>query len=453
MFRVCVMVLLTICSPVAVRAMNCNQAMAAAVSFVQLPGEPFTSIASRDGCWLFTSLTHSLIGTAPGVAVLSRHDGRIALERVAPLSGLPSGMTLTHDGQLLIVTSVLNVAFVDVARLTARDANPVRGYYADKGPQAGQVYTAVTPDDRHLLVSNEWTKSISVFDLAQIRATNFANIAPIGTIAIGGAPVGLALSNDGRHLFAAIESMDAAGWPVRCSPEQRSTAVPNHAEGAIVVIDINLAITKPETAIVNTVKAGCSPVRVVAAPGGRVFVTARGSDALLMFDEEQLTGSFGMDFLIPHVAVGPAPVGVNLIADGHQIVVANSNRFSGGSVGQSLWVIDTSKVDGSGWKLGMIQAKEFPREINSTSDGRTLLITNAMGHALEVVDLVRSPWLQAAPEAAQSNGAASASPANQKGGSNLLGRFRMDPRPFTAVCKRKARDDSEYQRCRKNRLA
>jgi hypothetical protein len=144
--------------------------------------------------------------------------------------------------------------------------------------------------------------------------------------------------------------------------------------------------------------------------------------------------------------------GVNLIADGHQVVVANSNRFSGGSVGQSLWVIDTSKVDGSGWKLGVIQAKDFPREINSTSDGRTLLITNAMGHVLEVVDLVRSPWLQAAPEAAQSSGAASAAPATQ-GGSNLLGRFRMDPRPLTVVCKRKARDDTEYQHCRKNRLA
>ena len=43
----------------AVRAQQCNAPMKEAVSFVPLPGHPFSTVSSPDGCWLFVSVASS----------------------------------------------------------------------------------------------------------------------------------------------------------------------------------------------------------------------------------------------------------------------------------------------------------------------------------------------------------------------------------------------------------
>src|SRR5919201_5253568 len=71
-------------------ASQCNAAMGAPVSYVQLPGHPFSTVSSPDGCWLFVSLTSSNPKSANGVAVLSRNRGQIALKRVFPVETEPT---------------------------------------------------------------------------------------------------------------------------------------------------------------------------------------------------------------------------------------------------------------------------------------------------------------------------------------------------------------------------
>ena len=74
-----------------------------------------------------------------------------------------------------------------------------------------------------------------------------------------------------------------------------------HAEGAIFVFDANRVRTELAKATVAHVAAGCKPVRLwMQENGKRFFVTARGSDQLLVFDTQKLAR-------IREITVGSAP--------------------------------------------------------------------------------------------------------------------------------------------------
>src|SRR5437660_7092970 len=135
-------------------ASQCNAAMSAPVSYVQLPGHPFSTIPSPDGCWLFVSLTSSNPKSTNGVALLSRGRGQIALKRVFPVEAEPTGMTITHDGKLLVVADGDYVVFMDTAQMIAGRDDPVLGYIKD-GNFPGSVYVNTTADDKFLFVSDE----------------------------------------------------------------------------------------------------------------------------------------------------------------------------------------------------------------------------------------------------------------------------------------------------------
>ncbi|HWW74018.1 MAG TPA: hypothetical protein VNZ44_01405, partial [Pyrinomonadaceae bacterium] len=109
-------------------APQCNEPMSAPVSYVQLPGHPFSTVPSPDGCWLFVSLNSSNPKSANGVAVLSRRRGQITLKQVFPVEAEPTGMTLTHDGKLLVVADGEYVVFMDAARMTGGGGDPILGY-------------------------------------------------------------------------------------------------------------------------------------------------------------------------------------------------------------------------------------------------------------------------------------------------------------------------------------
>jgi hypothetical protein len=103
--------------PTANQGSQCNAPAAAPVSYVSLPGHPFSTISSKDGCWLFVSLTSANPKSANGVALLSRSKGQITLKKVFPVEAGPTGMALTHDGKLLIVADDDYVVFMDVTRM------------------------------------------------------------------------------------------------------------------------------------------------------------------------------------------------------------------------------------------------------------------------------------------------------------------------------------------------
>jgi len=120
-----------------VPAAACNQDFQPPSLHVSLPGSPFGVVPTRDGCWVFVSLAISESADGPGIAVLKRDGASLSLERIVPVDGVPLGMTLTQDEQLLVVAGRPRVMFLDVRRLTSGNGDPVLGYWTDGNPQAG----------------------------------------------------------------------------------------------------------------------------------------------------------------------------------------------------------------------------------------------------------------------------------------------------------------------------
>jgi DNA-binding beta-propeller fold protein YncE len=386
------------------RASQCNAAMSAPVSYVQLPGHPFSTVSSPDGCWLFVSLTSSNPKSSNGVAVLSRGRGQISLKRVFPVEAEPTGMTVTHDGKLLVVADGDFVVFMDTAQMTAGRGDPMLGYIKD-ADFAGSVYVNTTADDKFLFVSDENVETVTVINLQRARAESFKQTAIVGKIPVGRAPIALTFSPDGRWLYTTSQlAPQSLGWPVECKPEgaDPATAQPRFPQGAIHVVDVAKATTDPAHAVVANVPAGCSPVRLAISPdGGRVYVTARNSNALLAFD----TAKFQADAahaLVGTVPVGSSPVGVAVVSGGRHVVVTNSNRFARDQTArQTLTVIDAARVgEGRAAVAGSVPAGIFPREFGQSPDGQTLFVANYNSNELEVIDLRRLP-IEHAPAAAQ----------------------------------------------------
>jgi DNA-binding beta-propeller fold protein YncE len=372
---------------------RCNAPAAEPVSYVSLPGHPFSTIASPDGCWLFVSVTSSNPKSANGVALLSRANGRITLKKVFPVEASPTGMVITHDGKLLIVADDEYVVFMDVMRMTSGQGDPILGYISD-GRFSGSVYANVTPDDKFLFVSDENTEKISVINLAKARAEGFKETATVGTIPVGMAPIALTFSPDGKWLYTTSQlAPKSLNWPIACKPEgsDPATSKEEYAQGAIIVVDVARAQTDPAKSIVANVPAGCSPVRLAISPSGdRVYVTARNSNSLLAFDTNAMRGDVE-HAQVGKVPVGSSPVGVAVVDDGKFVLVTNSNRFAKDQTArQTLTLIDASRVsEGQAAILGNLAAGIFPREFGQSPDGRTLFVANYLSNELEVIDVNR----------------------------------------------------------------
>jgi DNA-binding beta-propeller fold protein YncE len=132
-------------------------------------------------------------------------------------------------------------------------------------------------------------------------------------------------------------------------------------------------------------------VRVVISPDGHtVWVTTRGSNALLGFSASRLMHD-PAHALQADVRVGQAPVGLAIVDHGRRIVVADSNRFLVPGSTAGLTVIDTAAaLAGKPAVLGFIEAGKFPREESLEPNG-TLLITNFASDQLEAVNTTNLP--------------------------------------------------------------
>lgn len=374
---------------------QCNAAATDSISYVPLPGHPFSTIASHDGCWLFVSVTSTGPRSANGVAMLSRSQGKITLKKVIPVEAGPTGMVMTHDGKLLIVADDDYVVFLDVERMTTGRGDPILGYISD-GDSSGSVYVNVTADDKSLFVSDENTATITVINLEKARAEGFKDSAKVGKIPVGDAPIALTFSPDERWLYTTSQAAPKSfNWPIACKPEGQdpATAKVQYPEGAIIVVDVTRAKTEPANSVVSKVPAGCSPVRMASSPNGdRVFVTARNSNALLAFETTALRTDIE-HARIGTVPVGTSPVGVAVANDGKLVFVTNSNRFSSNRTArQTLTVIDAANVGaGPAAILGSVPAGAFPREFGQSPDGQTLFVANYNSNELEVIDLKRLP--------------------------------------------------------------
>lgn len=378
------------------KAADCNSLSSEPVRYVKLPGQPFSTISSPDGCWLFVSLSSSAPQEINGVAVLKRNgNGDIQLQRVIPVENGPSGMTITHDGKLLIASDGDFVVVLDVQKMTTGSADPILGYFADQ-PEAGSVYANVTRDDKFLFVSDEDASSITVIDLEKARANGFNEKSVVGKIPSGRAPIALTFSPDQKLLYTTAEvGLKSWNWPARCKPEGQdpATAKIEWPEGAILVVDVEKAKTDPANSVLARVQAGCSPVRMsITSDGSSIWTTVRNNNAVAGYDTAKLLTDPD-HARIGWVPVGRAPVGLAITHDGKYVLATNSNRFGAdANTAQAFNVIDPKQAaSGLAAVVGTVESGAFPREFGSSPDGKTIFLANYLSKTLEVIDAAHLP--------------------------------------------------------------
>jgi DNA-binding beta-propeller fold protein YncE len=360
---------------------SCDTAVAAAPvlgavsqAAVPVPGSPFSVVATPDGRWSFVTLNSA-------VEVLSNRSPAPVADRQVSVPGTPQGEQLTSDGRYLLVADGSGAVVIDVARAEDGAAGAVLGTLSSPVGQ-GAVEVAVSPDDRFAFVTLELSHSLAVFDLHKGLASGFGPADFAGTVPLGTAPVGLAVSPDGRWIYATSESgkgaatAQAAGQPA----------------GTVTVIGLRQAEIRPSDAVAGTVPAGCGPVRVVTSADGKVvWVTARGSDAVLAFSAAALRTDPG-HALLARVQVGEAPVGLALSGDGQRLVVANSDRFGAKGATANLAVVNVrAALAGRPALLGLIPAGAFPREMTVIPRTDTLLVTDYLAEQVQAVNLATAP--------------------------------------------------------------
>jgi DNA-binding beta-propeller fold protein YncE len=358
-----------------------------------VPGDPFGVVVAADGRWSFVSLIAASQGNG-GLGVFA--DTGSASPRLVHQIPLPGpgglGMTLTPDGRYLLVATGSGAAVVSVAAAEQGSRNAVLGTLtgtsAGRGA-SGAIEVAVSPDGRFAFVSLEYSADIAVFNLQRALASHFHTSGFVGDVPANIAPVGLAVSPNGDWLYSTSElgSAKALRLSARAS---RNGAL--GAQGTLAVISLHKAETDPAHAIVATVGAGCSPVRVITSKnGGTVWVTARASNMLLAFSASRLRGD-PAHALIARVEVGEAPVGLALVDGGRRVVVADSNRFGQPGASSSLAVVNVAAALAHKAALaGYLRAGGFPRQMTLEPGGRILLVTNFASQQLETVNVTNLP--------------------------------------------------------------
>src|SRR5215469_9398104 len=308
-----------------------------------------------------------------------------------PLGSEPAeGIVVIPNTRMVAVgLSDAGVVFLSLDKLLEGNSDP---HVIPQGERAGSGHLAVTPDGKTLFVANEYLHDGSVGIIALPRDPK-GHLAPepVAQIPTPRATPGIALSPDTRRLYA-VDEVLAKDLPEHLpgidTPELhhencvQAAGSPPMQNGGLFVIDVAKAAA-PATdyspqhergdAVVSLINAGCSPVREAVSSDGRtVYVTARGDDAILIFDAAALEHDPEHALVRTLETNGIAPVGLALFDHDRKLLVANSNRFSFGP--GNATVIDLSDPAKPSF-LQTIKTGLFPRDIAVAPDGRSMLLT------------------------------------------------------------------------------
>jgi DNA-binding beta-propeller fold protein YncE len=305
-------------------------------------GSPFGVAVTPDGRYGFAAVQDE--GTGHGVINVLRMaktaSGQPVLVRSIPVAGQPQGEAITPDGRYLLAADGNGAVVISVARAESGATSAVLGMLAARSGagqaalSASATQVATSGDGRYAFVTLEYDQQAAVFNLARAVSRGFGRADYAGSIPLGQAAAGLAVSPGGRWLYATSEIAVPAQHPAGSRAPAGGTALPASQAasagilpGTLTLIDLQRAETDPARSVVATVDAGCQPVRVVtAANGTQVWVTARASDDVLCFTASRLVTN-PAHALAAVVRVGEAPVGLTAVRDGALVIVADSDRY------------------------------------------------------------------------------------------------------------------------------
>lgn len=345
-------------------AVDTGAALQTQPQYLPVKGAPFGVVAVPG---------YAFVAAGRRIEVLSESGGAPQeVHSVTLPTSLSEGIALSPDGRYLLVAAGGGAYVVDVAKAERGAAHALLGSLgATNEPRDGAIEAAVSNDDRYAFVSLEYAPGIAVYRLAAAVRGHFKGSYLVGTIPTGEAPVGLALSPDGRTLYSTSE----------VDPRRKG-------DGGLSVIDVAEAEHRPAKSVVATVTADCGPVRVATSSSGDVvWVTARESDELLAFSAAELR-SDPTSARLAAVRVGEAPVGLALVDNDSEVVVADSDRFNAPGQSSGLTVVSaTAALAGGPAVLGTFAAEKFPREMAVEPGGDDLLVGNYESDTLEVLPL------------------------------------------------------------------
>jgi YVTN family beta-propeller protein len=263
------------------------------------------------------------------------------------------------------------VSVIDTATNAVFQTIPVGGEPVD---------IAITPDGRYAWVVNGAGGSVSVIDTDRRTVVQ-------GPIGVGPMPRGIAITPNGGRAYVTNSGDDTVtvlstgtfgpvGGPIPVGKEpdgvaispDGGTAFVAQRGGGISVIDTNSA------AVVDTITDSFGPSRITIGPrGGRAFVTNRASDTVTAFSPA------GRTVVGSPISVGTEPTGIATEPSG-------SFAYAASAVDGTLTRIDT------GIDLPIGAPLEFPGAtgVAITPDGLRGYVTNGTGSSVSLLDTTRS---------------------------------------------------------------
>jgi DNA-binding beta-propeller fold protein YncE len=370
---------------------------------IPLQGSPFAAITTLDGRYVFVSMV--ITPTTGGIAVIRQQKNFATLNpTIITTCGSAHGMAMSKDGRYLLVTvqegtscpsdgTSNGVQFIDVRKAIAGDSDAAMGT-VNTDPSAIEVAISVdnkTGENGVIFVANEHAgkklgdpDTVSAIDFKKALAfvSGKSSNLVVGTIPVDRAPVGLAVSSNGRNLYVTNEiglsgphSCEIASYG--CLPVTSAGPM-----GTLSVVDIHSGN------VVADIPAGCSPTRVILTNNDKVaWVSARDSDSLLAFDTSKIVND-PANALLSTTPVGIEPDGAQPFSNRRLMAVANTNRFdtcagAGGTV--SILNFDKAlSVGGDAATVGTFDAGMFPRQWAESPDGRLLYLTEFGSNTLAI---------------------------------------------------------------------
>lgn len=361
---------ITACSNSVARAPSLE---AVQTSFVRGLLSPFGVSFSPGGHFLFADSPTSTLASGSDLSVYISDDpsGRLTASATGTFAGTQLlGMSRSPDGRYLAAANGGGAEVFSIPRMEQAGSAPTSwlvGALSSNG--LGAIETSFSPNGNYLFVTLEDSSEIAVFDFAKALETGFGSSDLVGYVPLGLSPVGMALSRDGRSLFATSEEYPSAS----AHRVPGGNALTAGGEGTLSTVNLRDAERDPSRAVVSTVWAGCSPVRVIASRT-MVYVTARGSDDLVTFSASRLLSSpsSAQEGVTP---VGESPVGLALVDDNRRLVIADSNRFDVNAASSNLAVV-SGRSGAIPVLVGYVKAGAFPRDMSVSPDGKTLAVSN-----------------------------------------------------------------------------
>ncbi len=387
---------------VAVKA-GMSTAVAATSTTVAAMGAPIQALPLANGDVLVSISVDPMnpAGTRSGVQLFTPGAGGLTAGCVNPIaaSNAVAGLAIAPSG--VDVGATVEDAGVDFLNETALQTCTATETTIPQGAKPGSFALAITPDGRYAFVANEYgvapgASTDGNVGVVALRYDGNGNVSTsssiLGQIATGGRAIaGITLSPDGKRLYVTTEiasstsSGAGSASPILARTTCAQGSQTGENNGLLTVIDVAKAEASANaSAIVSTVDAGCSPVRIAETKDQNVvWVTARGDDRVLAFSTSMLEREPANALIGYGATQGVAPVGMQLFDNDRLLAVANSNRFSQPIQPGNFTILDAVPVAPT--VAATLTALNFPRDVQVGPDGTTLYLTDYYSHAVQVI--------------------------------------------------------------------